>query len=707
MVKPEAAWALGYTGSGVKVAVIDSGVQSGTHDLTGRVTSDSTDVVGARNQPYAPRDVHGTMVAGFVAANFNSRGTVGVAYNADILSIRADEIGPCGTDAGAPADSDCGFFGSDLSAAIDYARLNGAKVINLSLGGDSPTGSQTRSAIQRATAAGLVIVAAAGNADTGSSPLADPGYPAHLAIDVIYNGQIIAVGALNAAGDDIASFSYRAGVAQNFYLLAPGEHVASGCGLPSTTTPGGTVCYTGSGTSFATPVVSGAAALLIGGFPNLSAHEVVDILLRTARDMGAPGPDPIYGRGALDISRAFSPIGALSLATPGGLVEISEDVTPGAAASPAFGDALTGHTGLATVAYDEYSRLFRIDLGGQYRSAGQRNLALRGGLAGLSSGINVTTPDGAQLQIAASHSGSMPSLAGGPAGLALSESVDEISTRYSNGGLRFDAWSGRSGGVPNFASAEPDAFSLVAMPEHAARAGYAFGPWTVSAEQGQGRRGLAGAFDLTGTVDDQRTAMSRYARLTANFRGAASSTTFGLGQLDEQGGPLGALAPRGSELALPARSRFFSLQSRWRVAPGVGFAAEASVGRTEAQGRALSIHGAVSSSWRLQAQADCQLFRLACSGLAFEIAQPLRVEAGRVSAFLADQPVGYFDPLTYSSRTFALSPSGRELDLRLTGWRDLGSIGALQFDASAIVDEGHRADAPLNLGVSAGWRRRF
>jgi subtilisin family serine protease len=69
MIKPEAAWAMGATGQGIKVAIIDDGVISGTHDLTGQISSDSTDVVGTRNQPFQSRDQHGTMVAGFLAAS--------------------------------------------------------------------------------------------------------------------------------------------------------------------------------------------------------------------------------------------------------------------------------------------------------------------------------------------------------------------------------------------------------------------------------------------------------------------------------------------------------------------------------------------------------------------------------------------------------------------------------------------------------------
>jgi hypothetical protein len=707
MVHPEAAWALGYTGQGVTIAVVDDGVQSGTHDLNGRLSSASTDVVGTRNQPFASRDQHATMVAGFAAANFDGSGTIGVAYNATILSIRTDEIGPCGPDAGAPSGSDCGFLGSDIARGIDYATTHGSKVLNMSLGGDTPSGSSTQAALGRAVAAGMVIAAAAGNADTGQPPASSPGWPARFAIDPAYNGQIIAVGALNAAGNDIASFSARAGVAQNFYILAPGENVVSGCGLPSTTTPGTTVCYQGSGTSFATPVVSGAAALLIGAFPNLSAHEVVDILLRSARDMGAPGTDAIYGRGALDIARAFSPLGALSVPNSVGEITVSDDSGPGAAGSLAFGDALSRSNALATVGYDDYRRQFRINMGSAYQRTGPRHLALAGAPRLAQGGVSVSTPDGAKFQFAAlaDQSAERPA---GVAGLQdqAGEALLNVSASYAKGPVRFDLWSGQAGLPPAFEGAPVDGFSALAGASHAARAGYTAGRWTLSAEGGAGKRSLGDEFAMTGAVRAGEESDSHYAKLLATFKNRYVSTTVGVGQLNERGGPLGALAPAGSDLAMPATSRFATVGAEWNAAKGLSLSAEAAVGRTDAQGRLFTLRNAVSSSWRLRAVSDCSLIGAPCSRIALELSQPVRIERGLVSAYLADQPGDYFDALTFSDRSLELSPSGRELDLRVSAWRPRGP-GALRLEAAAISNEGNRADSRLNFGLTAGWRARF
>jgi hypothetical protein len=683
----------------VTIAVIDDGVVKPTHDLDPQLSPLSTDVIASRNQPFESRDQHATMAAGFAAAAFDGRGTVGVAYDATILSIRADEPDPC-----TPDPSDCGFFTSDLARGLDYARTHGAKIVNLSLGSDTPSGSAFTTSLAASVAAGQVIVAAAGNSDAGQTPAANPTWPARYAADPAYNGQIIAVGALNAAGTDIASFSYRAGDTQNFFILAPGENVWSGCGLADPSNPGQTVCYRGSGTSFAAPVVSGAAALLASGFPNLSAHDIVDILLRSARDMGAPGTDPIYGRGALDIARAFSPVGALSVPNAAGQSIISDDSGPGALGGLAFGDALYRTEALSTVGYDDYHRLFHINLGSAYHRTAPRSLAIAAPLA--QGGMAVALPNGGRFQVAA-FADSPSDRPGGAAGLQdRADGLLDISASYVTGSVKLDFWSGRPGLSPTFDQQPVDAFSALAGSGQAVRAGYTVGRWTFSAEGGAGKKSLGDELAMASTVRANEEAPSHYAKLAANFKNRYVSTTVGFGQLDERGGPLGTLAPAHSDLAMPATSRFATLKTEWGAKPGLRFSAEGALGHTDAEGRLLKLRDGVSSSWRLRGVADCSLIGLSCSGMAVELSQPVRIERGVVTAHLADQPADYFDPLTYSDRRLELSPSGRELDLRISAWRPLGP-GDLRFDATAIKDEYHQADSPLNLGVSAGWHARF
>src|SRR5690606_3021543 len=143
--------------------------------------------------------------------------------------------------------------------------------------------------------AGVVFAVAAGN-DTG----ANPEWPGRYASDSRFAGAVIVTGAHDAA-QQIAEFSNRAGVSQNAFLSAPGVDLVVDCE--------GDGCWRVNGTSFASPAVAGALALLLEAFPNLSGRDAVDILLRTGREAGDPGTDVVYGRGLLDIGRDFQPVG--------------------------------------------------------------------------------------------------------------------------------------------------------------------------------------------------------------------------------------------------------------------------------------------------------------------------------------------------------------------------------------------------------------
>jgi subtilisin family serine protease len=106
----------------------------------------------------------------------------------------------------------------------------------------------------------------------------------------------VAVGAVNKLGD-MAGFSDRAGPARASYIAAPGQKVVTDCDLAT--------CAIISGTSFAAPHVAGALALLMQAFPQMSGRQALDILLRAADGAGDPQGDTVYGRGRLDVWRAY------------------------------------------------------------------------------------------------------------------------------------------------------------------------------------------------------------------------------------------------------------------------------------------------------------------------------------------------------------------------------------------------------------------
>ncbi|MCE3250498.1 MAG: peptidase subtilisin kexin sedolisin, partial [Geminicoccaceae bacterium] len=287
------AYAAGATGRGVIVAVVDTGIDVDHPELAAQIAGGSTNIVTGDPQQVDDIDGHGTAVAGIIAARRNQALSHGVAFNARILAVRADAPGTCASSAG------CAFDQADVAAATDYAVARGAPVINYSLGGATSVGASLEGALTRAADAGTILVFAAGNENA-----AEPTFPARFAADPAAGGLAIAVGAVDA-GNQLTSFSNQAGSARDHYLVAPGAHILA----PAL---GGGAALV-SGTSFATPHVSGAAALVLQAAPFLTAEEVVELLLDSATDLGAPGTDPVYGRGLVNLAAALGPQGPLGV----------------------------------------------------------------------------------------------------------------------------------------------------------------------------------------------------------------------------------------------------------------------------------------------------------------------------------------------------------------------------------------------------------
>ncbi|MEI9889460.1 MAG: hypothetical protein WDN45_01450 [Caulobacteraceae bacterium] len=146
----------------------------------------------------------------------------------------------------------------------------------------------------------------------------------------------------------------------------------------------------------------------------------------------------------------------------------------------------------------------------------------------------------------------------------------------------------------------------------------------------------------------------------------------------------------------------------WAVAPGVDFNGQASLGRTQLQGGFLQTAGpATSSAWRMSLDGNCKVFGLACTAVHLSLSQPLRIERGEFSAVLPDAPQSADDPLTFSERRFDAAPTGREVDLRLTGRARLGALGRGEPAGVVSREPGNIEAAPPAAGVAFGWRTQF
>lgn len=253
------------TGVGVKVCVVDTGIDKDHPDLQANLVGGKNFVAkGATVDPtkWDDDNGHGSHVAGTIAAVDNAIGVVGVAPSASLLAVKVLNRQGSG-------------YLSDVVAGIDYCVQNGAKVVSMSLGSNSDV-QALHDAVDAAYASGVLLVAAAGN-DYGGAV----SYPA--AYDTV-----VAVSATDSA-DNVASFS---NVGPEVELAAPGV------GILSTYKDGGYATL--SGTSMATPHVSGAAALAWEANPLLSNAEVRALLQSTADDLGAAGKDNLFGYGLVD-----------------------------------------------------------------------------------------------------------------------------------------------------------------------------------------------------------------------------------------------------------------------------------------------------------------------------------------------------------------------------------------------------------------------
>ncbi len=279
-------------GAAITVALVDTGLDFSHPDLAAAAVPGWDYIHGDADA--SDDEGHGTFVAGLIAASWNNQGMAGVAGGVRILPMKVLDSGGNGT-----SDS--------VVQGILGAVSGGAKIINLSLGGGG-FGDAEQQALDTAISAGLIVVAASGN--DGGAVLYPAAYP-----------PVVSVGATDPTGN-VAWYSNRG---ENLDLVAPGGGGAAGfnssidmfsaawSGAPSAYfprrgpgVPDNEYC-SGAGTSYATPLVSAAMALVWSLYPQWTASQVQDRVISSTDDLGTPGWDTTYGYGRLNLERALAP----------------------------------------------------------------------------------------------------------------------------------------------------------------------------------------------------------------------------------------------------------------------------------------------------------------------------------------------------------------------------------------------------------------
>lgn len=339
MIGAPAAWAAGYNGAGVIVAVADSGIDVTHAAFAGRIDNRSRSfvltTVGAAYDPGAIDDKnaesHGTHVAGIVGSSAAS-GAPGAAYASNLVVLRI--FGACATG----QNCDAPDIPNASVAAIDhFTGLADVRIYNASYGPNSgkdqtiwantTIDADEQASILRAITAGKIIVAATGN-DRATNPIAgvnpngialypfivpananagvyaDGGRNFNFAALSQQTGLIIAATSVGQA-KVIAPYAQTCGVTASWCVAAPGGDQAADEGIWSTLPPG-TFGYQ-QGTSMATPMVSGALAVLQQAYPTYGARDLAAVLFATAENVGGrPAVNATYGYGLIRLDRAVA-----------------------------------------------------------------------------------------------------------------------------------------------------------------------------------------------------------------------------------------------------------------------------------------------------------------------------------------------------------------------------------------------------------------
>lgn len=669
VVSAKAAYAYdrGITGRGVTIAILDTGIDVSGREFAGRVSPDSTafDQAIARCATCAPETIrfdvkdvkgHGSRVAGIAAAARDGFGVQGVAPGATILALKLS--GPDLTNVtpgSGPVPEGDGANAALIAPAIRYALDKGAFVLSMSLNGvaTGTVAAEQRAAMDAVRQADRLLVESISNFTDEDS----------------FTGAI----AENLVGTDRANrdwFLFAIGVTENGVPrlsngnagpLADRMIAAAGNEVRTVDQNGAVVVETGN--SFAAPAVAGAAALLKQHWPQLGGRAIARILLDTATDAGAPGVDPVFGVGILNVERAMqAQAPAASFVAAQAVLARYSSLTMSAPFGG--GAAIAGRTSTMTV-LDRYGRDFAM--------RGASGIRTRG--SGLLAGAMLGSFDAPWQRTGATD-----------ARLGFSSSVPAY----------WQAVRPNRPAMVSFSPAPGQTVTLGANVVVGRRDGIAGSPMRGVVEAPVG---ITSAWIGSGWSAGFSSGSSRDAR--TELRGLTFSTPLGFGfeisDMVERGQALGMRG--GVELGLSgARTTMASFTAR-RMIAGVLVSARATASTTRVAGGSemMRFSGPVRGS-AFAVEGARGLFG---GSATLGVSSPLRVERAR-SALVV--PIAYdlmTGVLTTATTMVDLVPDARELDLEL-GWStSLSPTSSLRLGVARAFDAGHVAGASDTAGFVA------
>ncbi len=693
------AYVLGFTGQGVSIGIVDFNFDFSSTEVNFSSASVGADagtlaIYQAQIGMAPSTDQHGQAVATVAAGIKNNSGIHGVAFNAQVLAV----------DYFSNINETLVTQGGALYHVSDpwtYITSHGVRIINTSFGYEASDINSHAPLVHEyyvtespalAVKNGALLVSSAGNGGGAN--------PSQFNLDTIADLQSLGIldsgpGALIIAGavdanNVIASFSDRAGTEKNYYMVAPGVNLVF---------PWNGSLAIGSGTSFSAPLISGAAATILQRWPVLSARQVADILFQSATDLGAPGVDPVYGHGLLNVYAALQPIGTTTLAVSG-----TGGPAVGATSvmlSPTFGDARSFRAALTNVTmFDGFGRDYQIDashlvmarpstpdlFGVMEQRLGWRQTSFAVGSATrLAFDIKRNPEDGiVPLENFSGPQHNRPH----QAVFRLSGEDDTMGWTLGRGLSLSDALSRRSTADPFAAASLTGLFSPMAQ---SGSGNFA----TVSLPLDSSKIVSFGVYasENQGVTDELRTPFrneseAAAARLDAEM--GRSEFSLELGMLSETGGLLGSLAAGGLKMAERSSSAWASataeraLDHHWTLRASFTLAAS---GATHPVGSLISEIGPVYATSFALGLAGADVFG-AGDALSFSFGQPLRAESATV-ALISGVGRDWSTGAVIMGRSLtSLLPSGREFDLE-TAYRFPLGAWAAEANAAYRLDPDH------------------
>ncbi len=637
-------------GQGVTVGVVDSGVQVNHPELNGRVI----DSLNVFNDSKDVKDEigHGTHVSGIISGtSANGAPFEGVAPGANLVMAKAFATNTTST--------------TDIEKGIDWVVNNKAvPILSLSLGTSVPA---MQASISNAVQKGVLVVAALGNNGLRSGA----SWPAEFAKESWANGQIIAVGAVDS-NNQIASFSNVDSSLANWTVVAPGVNVAS-----SYSVPGQQNAYSFmSGTSMATPIVAGQAALLKSNWAFLNARDLASIIFITAKRICSDNADatvcgqrkvadPVYGWGLVDIAASLQPVGELALSTKSG-----EKIAYAGSklATPKSGIA-SGLKGLNTIALDSFNRGFVVNLDTAVGST-------KGGMSAVpvlpSASNNATSALGFKLASSGAQT------------RELLSSLETTSYSPLNLTASASAFSAPFSGLLNDATQVAYGFQLQSN-------------WTVR---------LNGAVQGT----DSRTPRKLATGIELTHAKAGTASVFSVGKVNENASILGLTGSGAMAIDSEANTTYLSIASSFPTSNAWRMSALLAVGLTEslnnkAKSLLTSTSDTSSLAWSLGMERKGNWVE--GDTLSFAVSMPLRTTSGKGTLSLASSQNQSTGELVFEDKEFDLAPTGYQTNWDIAYMRPISRTSRVGALFQTKFQPGHQSNTAPQWSAGVRFESEF